>query len=43
MIYLVYIKYFGIADGILIAGFDKQDKDHNETLDKVLIYTDRQY
>ena len=27
---------FSIADDILIAGFDKQEKDHNATLDKVL-------
>ena len=27
---------FGIADNILIACFDKQDKDHDETLEKVL-------
>ena len=27
---------FGISDDILIAHFDKQGKDHDETLDKVL-------
>ena len=27
---------FSIADGILIAGFREQGKDHDETLDKVL-------
>ena len=27
---------FGIADVILIAGFDKQGTDHDDTLDKVL-------
>ena len=27
---------FSTADGIFIAGFNKQGKDHNETLDKVL-------
>ena len=27
---------FSIADDILIAGYNKQDKDHDETLDKVL-------
>ena len=27
---------FGIADGILIAGFDEWSKDHNEILEKVL-------
>ena len=27
---------FGIADDILIAVFDKQWKDHDETLEKVL-------
>ena len=26
----------GIADEILIVGFDKQGEDHDETLDKVL-------
>ena len=26
---------FGIADDILISGFDGQGKDHDETLDKV--------
>ena len=29
-------KVFGIADDILIAGFSKQGRDHNKTLDKVL-------
>ena len=27
---------FSMADDILIAGFDMQDKHHNETLNKVL-------
>ena len=27
---------FGIADDILIVGFDELDKDHYETVDKVL-------
>ena len=27
---------FGIADDILIAGFDEQDKDYIETLEKVV-------
>ena len=27
---------FGITDDIVIAGFNEQDKDHNETLNKVL-------
>ena len=27
---------FGSADDILIAGFNEQGKDHDETLDKVL-------
>ena len=29
-------NFFGIADNILIAGFKKQGRDHNVTLDKVL-------
>ena len=28
---------FSIADNISIAGFDKQGKDYDETLDKVLL------
>ena len=28
---------FGIADDILIAGFNKQVKDHDEILDKILL------
>ena len=27
---------FGIANGILIAGFDEKSKDHDDTLEKVL-------
>ena len=32
---------FSIADDILIAGFDGQGKDHDETLEKVLWVCDR--
>ena len=28
---------FGVADDILIADFDEQEKQHNKTLDKVLL------
>ena len=30
------LNVFGIAKDILLAGFDKQGKDHDETLDKLL-------
>ena len=35
-------KVFSIADGILVAGFDEQSKDHDETLEKKFGYADRQ-
>ena len=35
-LFSVISNVFGSVDDILIAGFDKQSKDHNESLEKVL-------